>query len=104
MDNHGEKLDPVTVPTICKRVVQEDGGCEKAQRVRVEAAWQKWYELSGVVCDLTLRHRLKIKIFCSCPASMYVWSGDIGPEEKGTHHEKWYEDDKRGDEHIAKWT
>ena len=40
------------------------------------------------MCDVKLRHRLKNKIFCSRPASTYVWRGDMGPEEKGTYHEK----------------
>jgi len=38
--------------------INAKGGCEEDAKNRIKAAWQKWKELSGVVCDRKLRVRV----------------------------------------------
>ena len=43
--------------------ISEEGGSEEAVRARVSAAWCKWRDLSGVICDKNLPRKLKIKLY-----------------------------------------
>ena len=43
--------------------ISEEGGSEDAVRARVSAAWGKWRDLSGVVCDKKMSRKLKIKLY-----------------------------------------
>ena len=38
------------------------GGCEADIEGRVPAAWRKWREVAGVVCDKKMPIKLKVKI------------------------------------------
>ena len=50
-----------------------DGSCEEEVRRRMQAGWQSWRRVSGVLCDRKLSARLKGKIYkCAVrPAVLY---------------------------------
>ena len=43
--------------------ISEEGGSEETVRARVSAAWGKWRDLSGVICDKKMPRKLKIKLY-----------------------------------------
>ena len=53
--------------------VQESGGCEREVKRRVQAGWNRWRRVSGVICDRRLPARVKGKVYSSVvrPAMMY---------------------------------
>ena len=53
--------------------LSQGGGCEAEVESRIKAAWGKWREVSGVVCDRKMPIKLKIKIYNSVirPVLMY---------------------------------
>ena len=53
--------------------VQESGGCEREVKKRVQAGWNGWRRVSGVICDKSLPARVKGKVYSSVtrPAMVY---------------------------------
>ena len=53
--------------------VQESGGCEREVKKRVQAGWNGWRRVSGVICDKRLPSRVKGKVYSSVvrPAMVY---------------------------------
>ena len=53
--------------------VQESGGCEREVKKRVQAGWNGWRRVSGVICDRRLPARVKGKVYNSVvrPAMVY---------------------------------
>ena len=53
--------------------VQESGSCERKVKKRVQAGWNGWRRVSGVICDRRLPARVKIKVYNSVvrPAMVY---------------------------------
>ena len=45
--------------------VQESGGCEREVKKRVQAGWNGWKRVSGVICDKRLPARVKGKVYSS---------------------------------------
>ena len=45
--------------------VQESGGCEREVKKRVQAGWNRWRRVSGVICDRRLPARVKGKMHSS---------------------------------------
>ena len=43
--------------------VQESGGCEREVKKRVQAGWNGWKRVSGVICDKRLPARVKGKVY-----------------------------------------
>ena len=54
-------------------MVQENGGCEREVKKRVQARWNGWRRVSGVICNRRLPARVKGKVYSSMvrPALMY---------------------------------
>ena len=54
-------------------MVQESGGCEREVKKRVQAGWNGWRRVSGVICDRRLPARVKGKVYSSVvrPAMVY---------------------------------
>jgi len=50
-DSKGNILQQVKTFKNLGSTVNPKGGCEEDVQNRIKAAWQKWKELSGVVCD-----------------------------------------------------
>ena len=53
--------------------VQESGGFKREVKKRVQAGWNGWRRVSGVICDRRLRARVKGKVYSSVvrPAMVY---------------------------------
>ena len=53
--------------------VQESGDCERVVKKRVQAGWNEWRRVSGVICDRRLPARVKGKVYSSVvrPAMVY---------------------------------
>ena len=53
--------------------VQESGGCEREVKKRVQAGWNGWRRVLGVICDKRLPARVKGKVYSSVvrPAILY---------------------------------
>ena len=72
------KMEDAKVPRVKKfkylgSMVQESGGCEREAKKRVQAGWNKWRRVSGVICDRRLPARVKGKVYSSVvrPAMVY---------------------------------
>ena len=53
--------------------MQESGDCEREVKKRVQAGWNGWRRVSGVICDRRLPARVKGKMYSSVvrPAMVY---------------------------------
>ena len=53
--------------------MQESGSCEREVKKRVQAGWNGWRKVSGVICDRRLPARVKGKVYSSMlrPAMVY---------------------------------
>ena len=72
------KMEDTKVPRVKEfkylgSTVQESGGCEREVRKRVQAGWNGWRRVSGVICDKRLPARVKGKVYSSMvrPAMVY---------------------------------
>ena len=56
-----------------RSTVQESGGCERKVKKRVQAGWNGWRRVSGVICDRRLPAGVKGKVYSSMvrPAMVY---------------------------------
>ena len=45
--------------------MQESGSCEREVKRRVQAEWNKWKKVSGVIRDMRLPARVKGKVYSS---------------------------------------
>ena len=54
-------------------LVQDSGSCEKEVKKRVQAGWNEWRKVLGVICDRRLPARVKGKVYSSVvrPAMVY---------------------------------
>ena len=77
-DDETVKMEDAKVPRVKEfkylgSTVQESGGCEREVKKRVQAGWNEWRRVSGVICDRRLPARVKGKVYCSVvrPAMVY---------------------------------
>ena len=61
------KMDDTKVPRVKEfkylgSTVQESGSCEREIKRRVQAGWNSWRKVSGVICDKRLPARVKGKV------------------------------------------
>ena len=77
-DDETVKMDDAKVPRVKEfkylgSTVQECGGCEREVKKRVQAGWNGWRRVSGVICNRRLPARVKGKVYCSVvrPAMVY---------------------------------
>ena len=69
-DDETVKMEDTKVPRIKEfkylgSTVQESGSCEKEEKKRVQAGWNRWKKVSGVICDRSLPARVKGKMYSS---------------------------------------
>ena len=77
-DDETVKMEDTKVPRVKElkylgSTVQESGGCEREVKKRVQAGWNGWRRVSGVICDRRLPARVKGKVYSSVvrPAMVY---------------------------------
>ena len=77
-DKETVKMENTKVPRIkefkyLRSTVQESGGCEREVKKRVQAGWNGWRRVSGVICDRRLPAKVKGKVYSSVvkPAMVY---------------------------------
>ena len=77
-DDKRVKMKDAKVPRVKEfkylgSTVQESGGCEREVKKRVQAGWNGWRRVSGVICDRRLPARVKGKVYSSMvrPAMVY---------------------------------
>ena len=72
-DDNGSQLKQVTNFKYLGSTIEETGGCELEVKERVRAAWNKWREVKGVVCDKRMPRRVKVKVYQTMirPVMMY---------------------------------
>ena len=63
-------MEDTKVPRVKKfkylgLTVQESGGCERKIKKRVQAGWNGWRRVSGVICNRRLLARVKGKVYSS---------------------------------------
>ena len=66
-DDETVKMEDKEVPRIKKfkylgSTAQESGICEKKLKKRVQAGWNGWRKVAGVICDRRLPARVKGKV------------------------------------------
>ena len=69
-DDETVKMEDTKVPRIKKfkylgSTVQESGDCEREVKERVQAGWNGWRRVLGVICDRRLPARVKGKAYSS---------------------------------------
>ena len=69
-DDEAVKMEDIKVPRVKKfkflrSTVQESGSCEREVKKRVQAGWNRWRRVSGVICDRRLPARVKGKVYSS---------------------------------------
>ena len=77
-DNKKVKMEDTKVPRVKEfkylgSTVQESISCEREVKKRVQAEWNGWRKVSGVICDRRLPARVKGKVYSSVvrPAMVY---------------------------------
>ena len=77
-DDKTVKMEDTKVPRVKEfkylgSTVQENGSCEREVKNRVQAGWNGWRRVSGVICDKRLPARVKGKMYSSVvrPAMVY---------------------------------
>ena len=77
-DDETVKMENKKVPRVKEfkylgSTVQESGGCEREVKKRVQAGWNGWRRVSGVICDRRLQARVKGKVYSLMvrPAMVY---------------------------------
>ena len=72
------KMDDTKVPRVkefkyLESTVQESCSCERKVKKRVQAGWNGWRKVSGVICNRRLPARIKGKVYSSVvkPAMVY---------------------------------
>ena len=76
--NETVKMEDAKVPRVKEfkylgSTVQKSGSCERGVKKRVQAGWNGWRRVSGVICDRRLPARVKGKVYNSVvrPAMVY---------------------------------
>ena len=69
-DDETVKMEDTKVPRVkefkyLRSTVQESGSCEREVKKRVQAGWNGWRKVSGVICGRRLPARVKGKVYSS---------------------------------------
>ena len=78
-DDETVKMEDKKVPKVkefkyLRAMVQESGSCDREVKMRVQAGWNGWRKVSGVICDWMLSARAKGKVYSTVvrPAMVYT--------------------------------
>ena len=69
-DEETVKMEDIKVPRVKEfkylgSTVQESGSCEREVKKRVQAGWNRWRRVLGVICNGRLQARAKGKVYSS---------------------------------------
>ena len=73
-------MDDAKVPRVKEfkylgSMMQESVGCEREVKKRVQAGWNEWRKVSGLICDRRLPARVKLKCV------QFSGMGEVGAKE-----------------------
>ena len=63
VDKQGTQLKQVETFKYLGVTISAKGDSEEAVRARVRAAWMRWREISGVICDKKMPRKLKVRLY-----------------------------------------
>ena len=77
-DKKTVKMDDKKVPRVKKfkylgSMVQESSSCEREVKKRMQAGWNGWRKISGVICDRRLPVKVKGKVYSSVVSPSMVY-------------------------------
>ncbi|XP_046863161.1 uncharacterized protein LOC124456897 [Xenia sp. Carnegie-2017] len=64
---------------ILEDVGLKDGGCKTEVELRISRAWNKWRELTGVLCDKKMAKKLKILIYKTVIRPVLLYGNETWP-------------------------
>ena len=62
--------------------VQENGSCEREVKKRVQAEWNGWTKVSGVICNRSLPARVKGKVYSTVVRPTMVYGLEMAAVTK----------------------
>ena len=78
----GERLPVVDSFKYLGSTLQAEGGCEKDVTSRIQSGWNRWREMSGVICDKKVPEALKNKIYKTAIRPAMTYGGECWPIRK----------------------
>ena len=77
-----ERLPVVDSFKYLGSTLQAEGGCEKDVTSRIQSGWNRWREMSGVICDKKVPEALKNKIYKTAIRPAMTYGGECWPIRK----------------------
>jgi hypothetical protein len=77
VDRSGAQFKQVSRFKYLGSVVCEEGGCEEDVKARVKAAWNKWREMSGIMCDKRMPIELKAKVYKTVVRPVLMYGSEL---------------------------
>jgi len=74
-----EPLPKCTQYKYLGTTIQQDGGCRMEIETRISKAWNKWRELSGVLCDKKIPIQLKVLIYKTSIRPTLLYGSETWP-------------------------
>ena len=59
--------------------IHQEGGCKAEVQVRIGRAWDKWRELTGVLCDRKVPQKLKVLIYKTVIRPVLLYGAETWP-------------------------
>ena len=75
-DRRGDRLKQVDKFRYLGSIINGKGGCSTEVRERVKAAWCKWREMGGVVCDKKMPALLKAQVYKTVVRPVLVYAAE----------------------------
>ena len=75
-DSRGSIIKQVDTFKYLGSTLSQRGGCEAEVETRIKAAWGKWREVAGVVCDRKMPIKLKIKVYSTVVRPVLIYGSE----------------------------
>jgi len=76
MNKNGNALKQVENFKYLGSVIHAQGGNKEDITVRIAAAWKKWKELSGVLCDRRMPVAVKGKVYRTMVRPVFIYGSE----------------------------